>query len=222
MADFGAEVGRVLKAGSLVQFDGEAAQAVEVRVLTVGAGQLVTTEGRSGQGAAVRFPKKGGDATAIAVVPKGSDVLSPGKRRFTFGADFKADGYWGRDGSNLVQRGLFTDSSQYKIELDGGRPTCSIKGSAGEVTVRSSQLVQRDEWYSVGCARYEDSVALTLTRLRDSKEWMSVVSGKTGDVVADTPTEPFSVGAKVWPEPGLSKDPDQFYGVVDNVYLRFE
>lgn len=220
-ADFGDKLGLVLGEGAVISFQGQAANEVDTTVMALGGARLKTVTGSNNHGVGVQFPGKGEGVAAIAAIPRGVDVLSPGKKRFSFGADFKASGDWG-EGSNLVQRGLFTDKSQYKLELDGGRPSCSIKGSEGEVVVHSSQSVHAGLWYSVQCARYDEAVVLTLRRLRDSEEWVSLRNGRTGEVRADTASVPFSVGAKLWPDPGLGKDPDQFRGVVDNVYLRYE
>jgi hypothetical protein len=59
----------------------------------------------------------------------------PGSRDFEFGAGFSLDtkstGDHADNGDNLIQRGLFGDKAQYKIQVDKGKVSCRIKGSGG-------------------------------------------------------------------------------------------
>jgi hypothetical protein len=117
-------------------------------------GTLGEGAGRDGAGSnrAVRFPAHSAATDApravVRVVPEGPDALDPGTGRFESGADVVLDatsesGAVGStdNGDNLVQRGLFDDLSQYKVQLDARRPSCRVKGSAGTVFVTASMSV---------------------------------------------------------------------------------
>jgi hypothetical protein len=90
--------------------------------------------------------------------PGGIDTLDPGSASFVFGADIKlderSDGTAIDDGDNLLQRGLIDDDAQYKLEIDFGRPACSIRGSSGQVMVVSPSTLPRDTWHRVRCWRH--------------------------------------------------------------------
>src|SRR4051812_42672459 len=90
---------------------------------------------------AVRTPQYTSDPSGPHAViqvldRRGTDDLDPGAGPFRFGADFNLDavsedsGPGGRDnGDNLIQRGLFNQQAQYKIQLDHDTALCRVKGS---------------------------------------------------------------------------------------------
>lgn len=229
--DVGAESGTVL----LATVNGGSA-AVEVAVATADGGLIVREPGP--QGGAVRLPaaeessESRPPTAAIVVTPApGSGALSPGATDFEFGADFRLDHVSGTsgtdDGDNLVQRGLFTDPSQLKLQVDHGYVACRVAGPAGEVVVRSSTAVERDWWHRVSCARRGNVVELTVARAIEqdgSTGWTGQPErfsglGPTGTLVFD-PRTPLAIGAKVSVELAVvTSSSDQLNGAIDHVYV---
>lgn len=173
--------GRVASSGST---------AVTTAVSTANRGSLTATADPDGRGAAARFPRWDGTAPAaravVTVMRRGAgDPLSPGARAFRFGAAFKLDAVseGGRldDGNNLVQRGLFGDPGQYKLQVDDGRVSCRIRGAAGAVVVRSRVVVTPIEWYSSTCSRVGGQVTLAVVGPA-GRTTRTSVSARTGSV----------------------------------------
>jgi len=218
--DFGSELGQTWGGGSPVEVGGAA--HLSAHVIARGAGHVLTVPGLAGRGAAARFAREGEDSVAIVVTPGPGSALTAGTANFTYGADFSADGNWA-DGNNLVERGLFTDPGQYKLEIDGGRPTCTIKGTAGRVTARLDPVLQTGAWYSGECVRNGSAVTVTVRELGGGTGfWTRTVQGEIGDVQPAAPTTVLSIGAKTWPNDRIGVDCDQFFGAIDNVFVRFD
>jgi predicted small lipoprotein YifL len=196
----------------------------QVDVVTVGQAAVSFTA-RQGHGSALVLPKysgqKSGPFAAITVRAEG-DWLSPGDRSFGFAADVRLNaetrGTAVDNGDNVLQRGLFEDPAQFKIQVDKRRPSCVIRGSAGTVVVKS-KVVLGSGWYGLRCDRTgPDAVTLTVTDL-DSGGALEVTSasGPLGDVAIAHGT-PLSVGAKFGADGGLVvSSTDQFNGEIDNV-----
>ncbi len=196
-------------------------------------GQVTAGPDRFADGHSLRFEpfrRKEPAAPAVVVVRPvdgAVDSTDPGARPFSFGAEFALDEVTGRSGTdngdNLVQRGLFGPDSQYKIQLDNGRPSCRIKGSEGAVDVKASEAVQPEHWYRVRCRRVGDQVTLRVVTSVDGVKQLSEyhAEGSTGSVSFSSDDPPFSIGGKV-DELGnvLAKDSDQFNGLVDDVFFR--
>lgn len=218
-ASFGDEVGLTLEAGASIEVAGSASPNVDVIVVTKGSGHIRTVPGFNGQGAALRFPDPDGGSAALEVKPRSGDDLTPGTARFEYGADFMADGDWD-DGDNVIQRGLYTDRGQYKLEIDGGRPACSMKGSAGQLTVRLGPEIESQVWYRARCVRDGGQVALSVLRIGTGETWTRTIKGPTGNIRPQSPFTQMSIGAKTWDNGHVGEAPDQFSGVIDNVFLR--
>jgi hypothetical protein len=202
------------------------AAALTVRTVTHNGGTVATTEGRDG--GAVRFPafrSSSPPLAALAVTDRdGADDLAPGAARFRFGADFALDptsqGSKVDNGNNLLQRGLWGHPMQYKLELDGKRPLCRVKGASGAVSVRSSVTVAADSWYRAVCERNGSTVTLTVTELGSGTSSTSSASGATGQMRPSSASVPLSVGAKL--DAGgrlVTGASDQFNGKVDNAFV---
>jgi hypothetical protein len=198
-----------------------------VRIVTHNGGRI-TESGAPDGGTAARFPTfrlHDAPQAVITVTDRngGVDQLSPGSADFRFGAQFRLDdrstGSSSDNGDNLIQRGLYDSPTQYKLQLDDGRPSCRVKGGAGAVSVRSSRVVPHGVWHRASCSRSGSEVVLSVVRLSDSRSWTYRASGRTGTVSAP-PTVPLSVGGKVSGYGNiLSLDSDQFNGSVDNAFL---
>jgi hypothetical protein len=218
-------------------FTNTGAAALRISVITDGGGALVDGRPRIDPTSdrAVRYPKHDADVDAphavIQVVDRrGADDLDPGTQRFRFGADFNLDDVsedaapGGRDnGDNLIQRGLFNQPAQYKIQLDHRIATCRVKGSLGAVSVSSSvNPVVPGTWYRVRCVRVGDQLTLVVTRWQygiPTKVSRSA-SGPIGVVSPPRRTIPVSVGGKLRRRGVIDQASDQFNGRIDNVIIR--
>ena len=167
--------------------------------------------------------QRSGPFAAVRVVADGNDWLSPGESGFSFGADVmlnpRSMGTEVDNGDNVVQRGLFEDSAQYKIQVDKRHPSCVVRGSAGAL-VAKSKTVLGDGWYRVRCDRTgPDAITLTVTDLGAGGEpRVTSAEGPIGDVEM-AGDAPLSVGAKVSANGDLTvSSTDQFNGEIDNVY----
>jgi hypothetical protein len=192
----------------------------------------VTVEDESPGDRYLRFPGVGtttGPPRAVLVVTarpsaSGADRLSPGKRDFEFGATFMLDGTSDNgdldNGNNLVQRGLSTDPTQYKIQVDHERISCRVAGDGGELLLNSRKRVEPLTWYVARCARVGESVVLEARAVDGGTTERVTADGPTGAVVA-APMTPFAVGGKVTSTgEAVRGNSDQFNGAVDDVFLR--
>ncbi|GGO75270.1 LamG domain-containing protein [Nocardioides deserti] len=205
-------------------------QEVEVAMVTHNGGRIVREVGTAGTGA--RLPAVDEDETtaaaaAVVVRPVGpKDRLSPGGARFVISADFVLDADSVAphdDGDNIVQRGLYADAAQYKLQVDGRRVSCRVEGDRGEVVVRSSLAVRPGRWYSATCSRRGQRLTLTVAGVRNNLAWARprawTASGPIGSVAFD-PAVPVTVGAKVLAAGDIAtSDSDQFNGALDNVRI---
>ena len=110
---------------------------------------------RSGSRASTRRPRTSRSSRSRS---RGlDDLLSPGGRDFAFGADVALDdvttGTAPDNGDNLVQRGLYQSSSQYKIQVDDGRVSCRVAGVSGEIVVYAPGRLHPGDWYRIRCQR---------------------------------------------------------------------
>lgn len=204
---------------------GSVALSVEVR--SRNGGTIDGTTG-SGGGRSAAFPafKANNPPQAVLTVVdgQGADDLSPGNADFQFGADFslhgRSQGSSSDNGNNLIQRGLFGAGMQYKIQVDGNRPLCRVKGSGGVVEVKSSRPVASDAWFRATCIRRGHEVQLRVVRLKDGETWTDRESGRTGSLVPSSASLPLSIGGKVRNTGEIiGGDADQFNGRIDNVFL---
>ena len=206
-------------------------------VVTANGGALTAHWSHIKSGLAARYPAYDGTAkgarAVVAVTNAGStDVLSPGSAAFTFGADAKLDdastGTANDNGNNLVQRGLATQTAQYKLQLDGPRFSCRVKGDDGTLMVTSTLTTRTKRWYHATCSRRTsaqgDSLVLRVRRVHSDGTRGPVrrtisATGPVGSLTfaADTP---FSVGGKLQDATTVATPSDQWNGVVDSAFLR--
>ncbi|WP_169741821.1 LamG domain-containing protein [Nocardioides aequoreus] len=199
-----------------------AQHGAEVRVRTVGAGR-VSLEPHPRGGQALRLPPYDDTATARAVVTVAAPpaLLQPDGHDFELTASFNldAESEGGLDnGNNLVQRGLWGEAAQYKIQVDDGIVSCRVAGDRGEVIVKGAEAVVPGAWFTARCVRSQDRLTLHLDG-PDGSSAASEVEGPTGDLSFRDDT-PLVIGGKTTPE-GIPVEgaSDQFNGAVDDVEL---
>jgi hypothetical protein len=199
---------------------------VRVRGLAAAGGTIADAPGPKGGGRAVRLPAFRTDSSpkaGFSIVPRGEvDELEPRRADFTFGVDFTLDksstGSAQDGGNNLVQRGLFDDSAQMKLQVDTGRPSCRIKGSGGVVMLTSQHVVAPNTWYRTWCRRHGDRTTLKVVRLADRKQWTRTVTRDVGALRYGAST-PVSVGAKLAGPKRFVRSADQHNGRVDRAFV---
>lgn len=210
------QTSQTLDSSSVLTVSGHAGPRVSVRVVTGREAKVVISSDEV-RGDAFAFPPRGGGRAAITITPNTGSDLTPATAAFSYGADLISDGDW-EDGANIVQRGLFNDRGQYKLEIDNGHPSCSVQGTAGRVTARSSRQISAKVWYAVDCTRDGSTLKLTVQKRGTDENWFVTAIGDIGDVQPQTSTTPLTVGSKIREDGSLYSD--QFYGKVDDVYLR--
>jgi len=200
---------------------------VRTEVSTAHSGRIRLAPDPQGGGAA-RFPAYDGTeaapVAALLVWDATEGELSPGERDFTFGATFALDelseGADSDNGDNLVQRGLYADAQQLKIQVDHGVPSCRVAGAEGEVVAALPEPVPSDTWVTVTCTRVGREVTL---EVRDAttgrRSGIVTETGRTGAL--DFPaTTPFGIGAKVLADGAVpTSASDQFNGTLDEVFF---
>ena len=204
--------------------DNEGTSSVGVAVATSGDGQIEVVEGPGG-GHAARLPAyTGAEVSPEAVIvatAKETGALDPLDQDFRFGASFmldpKSSGSKGDNGDNLLQRGAFDSTGQFKIQIDHKVPSCRILGDDGEVFVKAGTVISPDVWYSVTCQRTETEVSISLTQYGErGQTWTA--AGPTGHLTLGD--LPLAVGGKLSSEGIPVASGDQFNGAVDDVFLR--
>lgn len=205
--------------------------AVNVEIATLNGGAILVTEEPPGL-RAFEFPPYASSPTAPRAIlsvtsPEGEENLAPREEDFEFGATFRIDktstGDPTDNGDNLIQRGLFAEDGQYKIDVDKDRPACRVKGSGGTVQVKANDDVTPGEWYAARCTRRGDVVQLTVLSY-DGKAWgqhsQDSQTEGVGSVDWADPTVPLSVGGKVTPRGRVVESAsDQFNGLIVDPYL---
>lgn len=213
------------KIGSIGRLD------VEVSPVETGGGWLRLVKGQGG-GTAAQLPSlvdvQGGARVVLTVrAPGTADALSPGGADFVFGAqimvDEDSDGLDADNGNNIVQRGLFGDDAQYKLQIDKGRVSCRVVGAAGEAFVAEESTLAAGTWYSVTCERRANEVILSVATFgpdgREEPRRTSLVQD-VGRVQMANPEMPLAIGGKIASDgSAVESDSDQFNGVVDNIFF---
>lgn len=204
------------------------ADGLIIDVVTLDGG-VVTTGRDSAEAAAFRFPSYATGPQPPRAIVRVQEVADPGALRvddldFTFGADFAVDdrseGAGVDGGNNLIQRGLASDGSQFKIDIDDGMPLCRIEGDGGVLEARIHEEVRPQEWYRVRCARRGEAIRLSLTPI--------TLAGPTAVATASGPLGrlsfraglPLSIGGKLAANGAVIRSTtDQFNGLVSEPYL---
>ncbi|QLQ09798.1 MAG: hypothetical protein HZY75_04705 [Nocardioidaceae bacterium] len=203
---------------------------VEIAIATLSGGAIEAVPGpQSGDDQAIRFPAFSSaddyPRAVIAVTNAGEqDALTPAASDFSFGAEFTLDPISTSkvpqnvdNGDNLLQRGLSSDPAMFKLEIDGHRPACTVRGTDGTLIVRSNTEVVPGTWYRVTCARQGDEVTIEVTPAGEDPDPKTARSktGTIGNVRIADPKTPLSVGGKLARNGAvIASATDQFNGMV--------
>ena len=225
----------VSAAGVLLDFDDEdplattAAERVSVRSLEAGGGQAVQVQSGNGT-SALRFPaySPGTQAPRLVLVVKpvgATDLLNPEGNDLSFGADLRlndlSSGKGDDNGDNILQRGLFSDANQYKLQVDQRVPSCTVKSGEARLFVKFDQGLG-EGWFRVRCDYQEGSLTLSVSkiltnqvqRLGDRTKSMSI------GLLAFSGSTPVTIGGKIGSNGELVlHESDQFNGELDNVFV---
>lgn len=210
---------------------------VSITVVTAHGGRLRARHVRSVGSRVADYPaydgRSNGPRAVVSVLPVGSDdPLEPLAAPFRFGVDARLDaksqGTSSDDGNNLIQRGLFNDGAQFKIQEDSRTLSCRVQGRSGSLMVVSKVRPHPKTWYRIRCARNVvgggDRLMIAVRTIRGpgslgpvTKTWSP--TGQVG-VLDFAPSTPLSVGGKLTGPASIHPASDQFNGMLDNAFLR--
>jgi hypothetical protein len=213
------------------EIEQEGSADVTISVVDLSDGVVDVADGRGG-GTALDFPAYKGNQSVypravVSVSNAGEqDQMDPGMRDFSWGADFNIDklsaGEGVDNGDNLVQRGLSSQPTLFKAEIDHDRAACTVRGDAGELIVRARERITPGWWYRVRCERTMSALGVYVTEYAPDgliSTYAREVTGPIGDVTFADPTTPLSVGGKIGSDLELlNKATDQFNGLVMNPF----
>ena len=225
------------RAGTMVAVGNYGTAPTVQRIIRANGGEVRVVSSIPNNGNAAAFPafdgRSVGQRAAIAVKNSGSvERLAPGFRTFSFGALVRLSPIRGTsiydDGNNILQRGLFDDRAQFKLQIERGVAACRVKGSSGAVQVSSDVAIRQGAWYAINCSRVPTTtgatVTITVTPISDTGvRGRTVVKQATnrpvGNIVFPFAT-PMSIGGKVTDALRIFPRSDQFNGRIDNAYLN--
>jgi hypothetical protein len=219
----------------LFDFDNEdplattVANRVSVRSLEAGGGQIIQVPSGNGT-SALRFPAYSPEVQSprlvLVINPVGAtDLLNPEAKDFSFGADIRlnevSSGKGDDNGDNVLQRGLFADANQYKLQVDKRVPSCTVKAGKAELFVKFDKGLD-EGWFRVRCTYEAGSLTLSVSRiLTDRVEELGKETGsKSLGPVGFSARTPATIGGKLGSNGELVlNQSDQFNGELDNVFV---
>ncbi len=199
---------------------------VSVDIVTAGGGELLASRGVAGR--ALRFPAFSSKRVAAIVSVSSSTPgwMDPGDRRLTFGVavrlDAESSGTVADNGDNLLQRGLFDDPAQFKVQADHRQPSCLVRGDEGSVLVKSPVRMEPGAWYRLRCERDDQAVTIRVSLVQDgvvTTVRSTTATGRIGDVVF-AETTPISIGGKLDPDGGAAAATDQLNGRLGRAFVE--
>jgi hypothetical protein len=225
----------VSPAGVVLDFDNEdplattVAKRVSVRSLETGGGQIVQVPSGNGT-SALRFPPYSPEAQSprlvLVINPVGAtDVLNPEANDFSFGADLRlnevSSGKGDDNGDNVLQRGLFSDASQYKLQVDKRVPSWTVKSGKAQLFVKFDESLD-EGWFRVRCDYEAGSLTVSVSRILTDRfeEFGDKTASVSIGALNFSPSTPATVGGKIGSNGELVlHQSDQFNGELDNVFV---
>jgi hypothetical protein len=202
---------------------------VSVRSLEAGGGQIVQVPSGNGT-SALRFPPYSPEAQSPRLVlvlnPLGAtDLLNPEAEDFSFGADLRlnevSSGKGDDNGDNVLQRGLFSDTSQYKLQVDKHVPSCTVRSGSAELFVKFDKGLD-EGWFRVRCAYEAGSLTLSVSKILTDRveEIGSKTESRSIGPIGFGARTPATIGGKLGSNGELVlNQSDQFNGELDNVFV---
>jgi hypothetical protein len=181
-----------------------------IAVAAAGSVERVQRPSGAATSPAVKFPAPGA-GRAVIQVPDAAH-LDPGTADFTLTALVKLTADEVSAGANVVQKGTFggTTGGQWKLQVDGGVPSCRIAGLRDGVEVAAmavwSGSIAGTGWKFIECKRRG---AVLSVNVATSATPVPAPEDATMDI---TSSAKVFIGAK-----GTGTNNDQFHGAVDNV-----
>ena len=203
--------------------------AVRIAVAKLSGGNAKVVAGPDSSTQAMQFPAYVNSGTypraVITATPTSGGGLSPGASDFEYGAVFRlnatSSGRSIDNGDNLFQRGLYEDSSQFKLQIDHGYPSCRVRGSGGQVFASSSLKVTPDRWYRATCSRVGSKVTVQVLAYGSTATPVSNVANGSAGTLSFPASVPAAIGGKVSSSGAvISSATDQFNGAVANVWAN--
>jgi hypothetical protein len=232
----GVPAGTVYPAGTVFTNTGSTGASVVATALYANKGTFKAAAGRGTGNLALAAPAHittptGTPKSAVIRISNATatDLLDPGTSAFSFGADFvlntaSATPESKDNGDNLIQRGLANSATQYKIQIDAGKPSCVMRQGTSTITAKATEVIARGTWYRAICQRTAaggvTTVTLTVTRLSTGAQVPTKPgTGPLLDLGIAT-TVPMSVGGKLGDTGNvILSATDQFNGRIDNAFL---
>ena len=204
-------------------------------LVTTGSGGSVIEGTDVSHGPVLRFPQttcttapRGSSCPRATVSPQGEDALNPlnGTGNFQFGASVRMSTVAGKAGMNILQRGVFGDGAQWKLQTDyksavGFRvASCRFSDGTAAVLVLGTKKLLAGTWYDLTCQRSGSTFTLVVDDVSGTAadETVSAVAS----IGAIAPTKPATIGGKAITTQTGQNDTatDQFHGDLDGVYFR--
>lgn len=207
---------------------------VEAEVVVRGPGTVLVSSDPWGR-ATFRLPAFTADPEppraiirVLAADQDAADPLDPGVADFSFGADFvldpESEGTEVDGGNNLMQRGLASDPSQFKIDVDDHRPQCRISGPDGEAELKAQDEITPGTWYRARCSRTGGTVSFVVTELESPEDGIERIALTTQVRTVNLTWKdgtPLSVGGKLRADGQVIRSAtDQFNGEVSEPFLE--
>ncbi len=167
-----------------------------------------------GDGWAIHFPARchvDPKQCPRAILESGpAGVLNPGTRDVRWGASVQIMANETSDGANILQKGLATAGTQFKLQVDGleGHPSCVLAGPEGIFLALSHDGIADGKWHDLACERQKAQLTLYV----DGKLAAQVTVPAGMSIVNEAPLR---LGGK-----GHGPYNDQFHGTVDDVFVE--
>jgi hypothetical protein len=185
----------------------------------------------SGNGtSALRFPSYSPEVQSprlvLVINPVGAtDLLNPEAKDFSFGADLRlnevSSGEGGDNGDNVLQRGLFSDASQYKLQVDKRVPSCTVKSGKAQLFLKFDDGLD-EGWFRLRCDYAAGSLTLSVNQIHTDR--VEELGNKTKSAsigpIGFSARTPATIGGKLGSNGELVlNQSDQFNGELDNVFV---
>ncbi len=138
--------------------------------------------------------------------------LDPGTRRFAWGATVRIAKSQLAGSSNVVQKGVATTESQWKMQVGEthGKAQCVVvgRGSSRAYLVRSTVGVADGRWHRVLCRRSGSTLAVYVDGTLRGRATVPATLSIAND-------KPLRIGG-----PNFTTSSDMYHGFLDNVYAQ--